>query len=165
MKLVAVETMPPCDLAVAADQEHGVGEYNTPTRRDDPLTGGRWANLCAECFEEHGIDTSVTELRVRTPEEVAAIARHFGGETAVPRPVRPGTWRFGSVENGFFSDFVYEVSRPGVEVSVYEDSGRPAGQVVRDDWVVRCLNDAPDAWFTVSRAGVKQGYAGEEKIW
>lgn len=170
MKRVAVRTMPRCDLSQVdgTGEEHGPGAYNSPTRRGDPLTGGRWANLCWPCFAEHGIDTSVTELRVVTPAEVTAIARYWGGERAEARPTGEGVWRFHSTDGDeiFIGGFVYDVYEPGVNFPCFEDDGRPVGDIASsDEWMVRCVNDAPDAWFTVTRDGVKRGWSGEVRVW
>lgn len=61
MKVVNTNYMPKCDIS----PHHGDGLYNSPTRRDDAVTGGKWANLCENCFARHGLDTSITERRMQ----------------------------------------------------------------------------------------------------
>lgn len=167
MKDVAWEgALPPCDLCGSP----GCGAFNSPTSKAG-AGGGRWANLCGPCFRKHGIDTSVTERRVLRPEppaEVRAIALRWGGAKAEVRELEDGVWRFAEVQEdyGDAEGFVYVVYRPGKEFPCFEDDGRPSGTSTREDeWVVRCLNDAPDGWFTVSDDGTYRGYREEVKVW
>ena len=93
------------------------------------------------------------------PTEVEAIARYWAGADARISLVGDRVWRFrcADPEDGF----VYDVRAPGVPTPVFEDNGRPCGSVERNDWTVRCVNDAPDAWFTVSADGIYQPWQGE----
>lgn len=61
MKDVKVNHVPICDIETCREP----GIYNSPTRRDDVTTGGKWANLCEDHFATHGMDTSITECRVQ----------------------------------------------------------------------------------------------------
>lgn len=90
-------------------------------------------------------------LNDMAPAEVHVIAKQWAGRDARVSLVSEGVWRFRShdPEDGF----IYEVRRPGEPFPVFEDSGRPAGFISRSEWTVRCLTDAPDAWWTVSPKG------------
>lgn len=164
MKDVQATVLPDCDMCPPLGVGVRYGFYNAPTRKDS-AGGGRWANLCGPCFELVGIDTSVTERRVlpgKYPMEVMSIARRWSGEKAVVSAQGEGLWTFTWAEDGFR----YEVRRPGAETPVFEDSGRPCGTVVLDEWTVRCVNDAPDAWFTVKADGRYVDHRGEEhRVW
>ena len=79
------------------------------------------------------------------PEEVVAISRRWAGLMADMTELVPGA-RWGLLaEDGMR----YEVTRPGHPFPCFEDSGRPCGSIVLDEWAVRCTTDAPDGWFTV----------------
>lgn len=166
MRDVQATSLPPCDLCGS----QGCGVYNAPTRLGGPF-GGKWGNFCEPCFPKVGLDTSVTERRVlprlEAPDEVKAIARHWGGERSDPVRLADGQWRFAEImeDYGDAEGFVYVVYEPGAEHPFYEDSGRPEGHAASGDWVVRCVNDAPDALWTVSADGTYRGFRGEEKIW
>jgi hypothetical protein len=159
---VEAASIPDCDVCEALEgTQTRLGLYNSPTRRDDEATGGRWANLCAEHFEEHGIDTSVTERRVHYmhPNEVHAVARVWGGRGSEVIEASDGVWRFRSPDGE-----LYEVHRPGTPWPAYEDDGRPCGDVVSDGWHVRALRAAPDDHFEVGAGGVYRGDRGDLKV-
>jgi hypothetical protein len=59
VKDVKATTLPRCDVC----KKPGCGVYNTPTKQFGPC-GGKWANMCGPCFDDYGLDTSVTERRV-----------------------------------------------------------------------------------------------------
>jgi hypothetical protein len=87
------------------------------------------------------------------PEEVEAIATFWAG-------VGIGAWLFRGRD--FEDGFVYRVYRPGQALALREDNGRPFTGEPRTDWVVVCVNDAPDSWWTVSADGVYQPWNGSE---
>lgn len=92
------------------------------------------------------------------PPEVEAIAKYWGGKEPRIKYEDDGTWLFRckDPEDGF----VYRVTKPGTPLALREDNGRPFTGEPRTDWVVVCINDAPDAWFTVSAEGVYQPWSG-----
>lgn len=66
-KQVYVSEVPPCDVCDMMGDEHEPGTYNSPmTAEAQAAFGGSWANLCESHFLKHGIDTSVTERRVKS---------------------------------------------------------------------------------------------------
>ena len=160
VKDVKVTELPPCDNC----NSPGCGVYNSPTRNHGPFAG-RWGNFCGPCFRKYGIDTSVTERRVLPPSvpgEVKAMMKHWGDSDSVAvKGAKDKTWRF---DGGGYQYLVHE---PGVEVDTFEVDGRPTGSTVfHDDWAVRCLNDAPDAWWTIALDGTYQAPNGKEvKVW
>jgi hypothetical protein len=95
-------------------------------------------------------------LPVSAPETevvVRAISRRWGGTGASLWKTKDGVWRFrhADPEDGF----VYDIYEPGEHVPVFEDDGRPCGTITRPDaFCVRCVNDAPDSWFTVGVDGI-----------
>jgi hypothetical protein len=98
------------------------------------------------------------------PIPVRAIAERWAGRGAPIRETEPGVWRIrcADPEDGF----VYEVREPGGRTPVFEDNGRPCGAVDRPEWTVRCVNDAPDAWWTVATDGIYRPWQGrEEHLW
>lgn len=152
---------PRCDSC----NQPGCGVYNAPTSRH-PRFGAKWANLCGPCFTKYGLDTSVTELRVRPqtiPTEVTAMAAHWVGEPHEVVKVSDDVWRFWSTLTGE----TYDAYKPGAEFPCFEDSGRPCGNTVFPrEWAVRAISAAPDDWFTVDVDGTFRGMRGEEvKVW
>jgi hypothetical protein len=112
--------------------------------------------------ESNGRDQVADESEV--PSEVKAIARYWGGADPVIRDQGDGVWLVRSRD--FEDGFLYKVTRPGEPLDLREDNGRPFTGEPRTDWVVVCVNDAPDAWWTVSAEGVYLPYgAAEVKLW
>jgi hypothetical protein len=157
VKDVTTTHFPDCDMCLERGESAArLGRYNAPTKL------GPWANLCDPCFAVVGIDSSVTERRVHPdhPFEVLAIARRWSGQLDKVAIVRhegsPRTWRFSEAEDGF----LYAVHAPREPFPVFEDSGRPCGTIIKDEWLVRCLNDAPDSFFGVREDGLHATYDG-----
>jgi hypothetical protein len=92
------------------------------------------------------------------PQEVEAIATFWAGVEPRITESGPNTWLFRSRDDE--DGFIYRVTKPGSPLALREDNGRPFTGEPSTDWVVVCINDAPDAWWTVSAEGVYQPWSG-----
>jgi hypothetical protein len=91
------------------------------------------------------------------------IADHWGGTQCKRFWVTEGE-RFGFMGDEGFSR--YTVTLPGTKSPCFEDSGRPAGWVMcpANKVIVRCLDDAPDAWWHVNFDGSYNIYGREGTV-
>lgn len=91
---------------------------------------------------------------------IQAITRYWGGKNTKVEEAAIGVYSFRGDE-GYSR---YEIRLPGTFARIYEDSGRPIEgfKVPESKVLVRCLTDAPDAWWYVGLDGSYRSFRGED---